>query len=240
MYSEKFKTFIEIWEKKFGIARTIDEETCVDREGGPIPWYTYPSIEYLDQFDYTGKKIFEFGCGNSSKYWAARAGKVTSVEDNPQWFAKWQRELTAPNQQVLLRREDETYENAVLESDIQYDVIIIDGKRRARCCQTALQRLAPGGLVILDDSDRANTAEEYRQAIALLRAAGLLQVDFYGFCPINSYPKATTLFFCRDFNFKSRFAVQPANGIGNLWGMGRRARKEFIKKQNSPDAGQPE
>lgn len=230
MYSEKFKIFIDTWEKEFGIARTLEEQISVDRDGNPIPWYTYPAIEYLTQFDYADRQIFEFGCGNSSKFWAARAGSVVSVEDNPQWFARWQRELTAPNQRVLLRSEDEAYENAILENNTQYDVIIIDGKRRAPCCQTALQRLAPGGIIILDDSDRVNTSDEYRQAIKTLCAAGLLQVDFYGFCPMNSRAKATSLFFSRNFNFQSRFPVQPTNGIGNLWSMSRRQRKEFINK----------
>lgn len=57
MPSEKFLKFIEMWEKDFAIARTIDEKVCVDRDGNPIPWYTYPAIEYLSQFDYRDKKF---------------------------------------------------------------------------------------------------------------------------------------------------------------------------------------
>ena len=231
MYSEKFKTFIKMWIDEFAIARTIDNQTCTDKNGRPIPWYTYPAIEYLDQFDYTGKKIFEFGCGNSSKFWAERAAQVVSVEDNPTWFTRWQQELTAPNQQVLLRNEDETYEGAILETETRYDVIIIDGKRREKCCAAALARLADGGLIVLDDSDRINTSTEYQKAVDILRRADLLQVDFYGFCPMNNYTKTTSVFFKRNFNFASRHPVQPTNGIGNLWHMGRRQRKEFINKQ---------
>ena len=230
MYSEKFNKFIQMWKDDFAITRTIDEQLCVDKDSNPIPWYTYPAIEYLSQFDYSAKKIFEFGCGNSSKYWARQAAKVVSVEDNPTWYAKWQTELTAPNQIVLLRNEDSGYEGAILETEELFDVIIVDGKRRAECCSTALQRLAPGGLIILDDSDRVNTSKEYQNSIATLRAANLLQVDFYGFCPMNCYTKATSLFFSRDFAFTSKYEVQPINGIGNLWSMGRRGRKEFIKK----------
>ena len=47
MYSEKFLKFIEMWQKDFAIERTIDEKVCVDKDGNPIPWYTYPAIEYL-------------------------------------------------------------------------------------------------------------------------------------------------------------------------------------------------
>ena len=90
--------------------------------------------------------------------------------------------------------------------------------------------LAPGGLIILDDSDRVNTSRDYARAIAGLKAAGLLQVDFYGFCPMNCYAKCTSLFFSRDFAFEPVSPVQPVCGRGSLWAMSRRQRKEFYKK----------
>ena len=53
MYSDKFLKFIEMWQKDFAIERSIDEKVCVDKDNNPIPWYTYPAIEYLSQFDYS-------------------------------------------------------------------------------------------------------------------------------------------------------------------------------------------
>lgn len=229
MYSEKFQKFIDMWRKDFGIERTIDEKVCLDRDGNPIPWYTYPAIEYLSQFDYSQKKIFEFGCGNSSLFWARRAEKVVSIEDNLQWFEKWQGEFREENLDVRWRDEGEGYYNAIFEDGQQYDVIVVDGKRRADCARCAVRALAPGGLIILDDSDRINTSQEYKDAVAALREAGLLQVDFYGFCPMNCYTKATSLFFSRDFDFVSRHDVQPVNGWGNLWSMNRLARKSLFR-----------
>lgn len=229
MYSEKFQKFIDMWRKDFGIERTIDEKVCLDRDDNPIPWYTYPAIEYLSQFDYSQKKIFEFGCGNSSLFWARRAEKVVSIEDNLQWFDKWQEEFHEENLDVRWRDEGEGYYNAIFEDGQQYDVIVVDGKRRADCARCAVRALAPGGLIILDDSDRINTSQEYKDAVAALREAGLLQVDFYGFCPMNCYTKATSLFFSRDFDFVSRHDVQPVNGWGNLWSMNRLARKSLFR-----------
>lgn len=230
MYSERFAKFIEMWQKEFAIERSIDEKVCLDRDGNPIPWYTYPAIEYLRQFDYRRKKVFEYGCGNSSLFWAVRAESVRSIEDNPDWYAKWQEEFAADNLQIDWRDEGKSYEDAILEEPSCYDVIVVDGKRRAECAAAALQRLAPGGMIILDDSDRINTSEEYVKAVAVLRAADLLQVDFYGFCPMNCYSKTTSLFLRRDFNFATLAAVQPANGWGNLWSLGRKERKELYKK----------
>ncbi len=231
MYSEKFLKFIEMWEKDFGIARTIDEKVSIDRDGNPIPWYTYPAIEYLSQFDYQNKKVFEFGVGNSSLFWANRAMKVVSVEDNLKWFEKWQNELKHPHLSVIWRDEGEIYENAILETDEMQDVIIIDGKRRFQCAETALKRLNKGGIIILDDSDRINTSLEYKKAVDILKSANLLQVDFYGFCPMNNYTKTTSVFFNREFDFKSKFDVQPINGLGNLWSMNRKERKNRYNEQ---------
>lgn len=230
MYSDKFKKFIEMWQTEFAIERTIDEKVCLDKDGNPIPWYTYPAIEYLDQFEYSDKEIFEYGCGYSSMFWANRAKKVTSIEDNPQWFAKWQNEFKHERLDIRWRDEGEGYENAVFEDKNLYDVIIVDGKRRAECAKAALHKLAPGGMIILDDSDRINTSQEYIDAVRALKQADLIQVDFYGFCPMNNYTKTTSLFLRRDFNFESRYKVQPINGLGNLWHMGRKHRKEFFKK----------
>jgi hypothetical protein len=230
MYSEKFLKFIEMWQKDFAIERTIDEKICVDKDGNPIPWYTYPAIEYLSQFDYRDKEIFEYGCGNSSMFGAERAKKVTSIEDNLKWFDKWQQEFSHPKLDIRWRDEGEIYENAIFEDNKKYDVIIVDGKRRAECALAAVKALAQGGMIILDDSDRINTSQEYVKAVAALQQADLIQIDFYGFCPMNNYTKTTSLFLSRDFRFESQYKVQPINGLGNLWGMGRKHRKEFYRK----------
>lgn len=234
MTSARFAEFISIWRQKFGIERSIDERVCEDEEGRPLPWYTYPATEYLEQFDYHDKRIFEYGCGASSLFWADRAAAVVGIEDNETWFAKWSKEFERPNLEIRLRAEGKAYENAVFEDGSGYDVIAVDGKRRAECAAAAVKALMPGGLIILDDSDRVNTSQDYKQAIAGLKAAGLLQVDFYGFCPMNCYTKCTSLFFHRDFDFKTLFPLQPVCGRGGLWSMSRKERKEFYKKFGMP------
>ena len=228
MTSEKFQKFIEMWQKDFAIERSINEKVCVDKDGNPIPWYTYPAIEYLAQFDYSKLKIFEFGCGYSSAFWAERAEKVVSIEDKTDWFEKWKDEFKYKNLDIRWRDEGEGYEAAIFEDGEKYDVIVIDGKRRTECAAAAVKALADGGMIILDDSDRINTSEEYVKAVKILREKGLLQVDFYGFCPMNCYTKATSVFFCRNWNFASKNKVQPVNGWGNLWSMQRQKRKKFF------------
>ena len=233
MYSPRFLKFIEIWQKDFAIERSIDERVCIDKDGHPLPWYTYPAIEYLSQFDYSDKQIFEYGCGYSSCFWAGRAQQVVSVEDNEQWYNKWLNEFKFDNLVIKFRQDGSDYYQAIEETNDFYDVIIIDGKCRANCAEQAVKHLKKGGFIILDDSDRINTSQEYISAIHTLKEADLLQVDFYGFCPMDNYTKATSIFFSRNFNFNTIYPVQPTNGIGNLWGMSRKKRKDFYKSNNN-------
>lgn len=228
MFHKKFLKFIEIWQKQFAFERTLEQQNASDAEGQPLPWYTYPAIEYLKQFDFSGKKIFEYGCANSSLFWAERALKVVSVEDNLTWYHKWQNEFEADNLEILFR-EGEAYENTIFETNEKFDVIVIDGVRRAESAKAAIQVMAEGGMIILDDSDRCEKSPAFRAAVQTLKDAGLLQVDFYGFCPMNIYPKVTSVFFSRNFNFPTVANFQPVGGVGGVWRMPRKQRKELYK-----------
>lgn len=233
MFSEKFMKFIDVWRNEYALEKTIDEKICVDKSENPIPWYTYPAIEYLSQFDYRDKKVFEFGCGNSSQFWAKRAQKVISIEDNPLYLEKWHQEFdwdNLPALEIRHREQGEAYYNAILEDKTYYDLIVVDGKCRSDCARTAMERLAEGGLIILDDSDRINTSQEYKDAVNFLKQGNFIQVDFYGFCPMNNFPKTTSLFLSRNFNFESLHEIQPIIGIGSPLSLPKKERKEFFKR----------
>jgi hypothetical protein len=36
---------------------------AINQRGDPIPWYTYPMIDFLEQKDFRGRRIPEMGCG---------------------------------------------------------------------------------------------------------------------------------------------------------------------------------
>ena len=231
MFSEKFLKVVEVLQNDFALEKSIDEKVCLDKDGNPIPWYTYPAIEYLSQLDYSDKKVFEYGCGYSSIFWALRAKSVVSIEDNESYYKRWSGEFCELNLQIKHREERDVYENAIFEEDDAYDIIVVDGKRRFECATAAVKKLVKGGIIILDDSDRINTSDEYLNAVKVFKDANLIQIDFYGFCPMNNYTKTTSVFLSRDFDFKSKFEVQPINGLGNLWSMGRGKRKKFYAAQ---------
>ena len=193
-------------EGKHGHALSFTEQKSVNKNSEPIPWYSYPSIEYLSNLDFRQKTIFEYGSGNSSAFWAQRCRQIVSVEDNEEWYKIVSAKL-APNQTLLLVQEREAYVAAVSQSEGRSDVIIVDGSHRFACAEAAAKALPPGGMIILDNSDW------HPKTAALLRGSGLIQVDFTGFNPINYYVTTTSVFLHRDIEIVPRFERLPMPGI---------------------------
>lgn len=179
--------------KSYGQLDSMKKWSCVDAHGNAIPWYTYPAIEYLKHIDFTGKKVFEYGSGNSSLWWAARCGRLISVESDGQWYERIQSIAAGlHNFDYRLATEKQAY---VRHADLDgADVIIIDGLHRPDCADFVLSRLAAGGvepdILVFDNADW------YPATIKRLKIllAGWVEVDFSGFGPINDYTWTTTIF----------------------------------------------
>lgn len=56
----------------------------VDSQGF-TPWFTYPAIAYLRDIIDSSRRVFEFGSGYSSLFFATHAGSCHSVEHNADW-----------------------------------------------------------------------------------------------------------------------------------------------------------
>jgi hypothetical protein len=74
----------------------------LDAFGNPIPWITYPAFEVLRRVVSPRQRVFEYGCGNSSLWWAAHAQEVISVEHDAGW-AQQISETAPKNLRVLSR-----------------------------------------------------------------------------------------------------------------------------------------
>jgi hypothetical protein len=204
-----------LW-KEYAHFRTVATQAAIDSEGQPLPWYTYPAIEYLSALDFSEKSIFEFGAGMSTLFWAARAKSVVSVEDDERWFEKVAR-ISPANVTLSIEPDLSVFPDVVRRAGT-FDVIVVDGPARGytrlKCCRAALNQLRKGGLIILDNSDWLPESSE------LLRTSGLLEVDFTGFVPICAHVQTTSLFFDRSFNAVPRNGRQPVPGRGaaaKLW-----------------------
>lgn len=198
---------VNILRNSYGFIATVENGYSCDSNGNELPLYTYPAIEYLAQFDFSNKKVFEFGAGASTKYWMKQAKSVLSVENNQLWFDKLKAELDS-NVSLHFAQNDE-FPNQINKTDEIFDVIIVDGAGyRFDCAKLALNKLSDDGMIILDNSDwHHNTA-------ALLKKSGLLQIDMTGFKPGEHHTSTTSLFLRRSFDFPTKETRQPSYGMG--------------------------
>jgi hypothetical protein len=200
---------VESLEHAHGHAASRASQMPVDRDGNPLPWYTYPAIQYLSQLDLSDCVAFEFGSGNGSLFWASRVHSLTSVESDRQWYELVSARKLA-NQRVMLVEDLGEYPTAVFDALRKYDLIIVDGKRRRLCAHAALECLAPNGMIVLDNADW------YPKTAALLRDAGLIQIDFSGYGPVNNYTWTTSLFLRPGVKLKPRSERMPEPAIASL------------------------
>ena len=189
-------------ELRYGHLKTVRLGRPVERGGEPIPWYTYPAIEYLQQLDFSDADVFEYGSGNSTLFWRSVAKSVAAVEDDEEWHKRISAQLGQGVEYRLVPRKDD-YIQAIAAPGRQFDCIVVDGSHRQECATAAAPFLRPGGLMILDNSDwYPNTAE-------FLRGRDLIQIDMHGFGPVNPYTWTTSLFLDRAFAMKPKGDRQP-------------------------------
>lgn len=177
----------------------------VDASGHPLPWITYPAIDFIAQFDFSDASVFEWGSGFSTLWWAKRCKHIATVESNAAWIP-YIKTLLPPAVELIETPLDREIEAGAINKHAAraFDVIVIDnnGPFRWRCAETAVPKLAPGGMVLLDNSDQC------LKACDVLRGHGLTQIDFTGFVPGGGYAHTTSIFFAGALKFRP-LACQP-------------------------------
>lgn len=177
-----------------GHFRSALRTRAVDSRGEPIPWYTYPAIEFLHAKDLSGLRVLEFGVGQSTLWWAKHARSVLAIEDNPVWIAELAPRLSA-NAEVRHATDWRRPGDALGPEAGPVDLIVIDGLDRFAAARLALDLPAEDGAVLLDNSDGFWGPEGTYPIIDLFREAGFLRIDFYGYAPGVRLAHCTSLFF---------------------------------------------
>jgi hypothetical protein len=171
--------------QNYGQWTTIRDWNSVDEKGQPIPWYTYPTTEFLSHLDLSAFKVFEYGSGNSTLWWSDRTSQITSVEDDQSWYEKIKSSLKNKNVDYRLEKDRQKYFSM---ADDGFDIFIVDGKYRGECLEHVV-KLGGGVMLILDNSDW------YPNSVRFLQdKLGWMQADFHGFGPINNYTWTTSIF----------------------------------------------
>ncbi len=204
---DRLVMLLDVLESQQGHQRSRTVQKAVDAAGHPLPWLTYPAIEYLDHLDLSGCRLLETGAGQGTLYWARRVAQVMVVEHDPVWGQQVKSALP-DNATIVMGDSDEVYLRAVSEAPGRFQIIVIDGKLRRRCAEIALPKLSDTGMIILDN------AEWYPNTAKLLREAGLIEVDFHGFGPVVDFKWTTSLFLTTDFKPRPKDRCHPPVVIG--------------------------
>jgi len=167
------------------------------RSGDPIPWYTYPAVDFLAQRDFTGRRVLEFGAGQSTLWWARRAERVIAVEENKEWYESLQPRLPA-NVELIHEPADlvsRTVQPIRARLDAQvaqkFDVIVVDGHLRRELTALAFDYVAPDGAIIFDNAEGYGFHDE-------TKSRNCRRIDFFGFAPGVSKRHCTSLVFIGD------------------------------------------
>lgn len=175
---------------------SLRSKACT-RDGDPLPWYTYPAIDFLSQRSFADKHVLEFGGGQSTLWWGARAKSVLTIEENEAW-AEYIKPRVAGNVAVhhvpadTVGRDIGPVEKTILAGPVRkFDIIVIDGHLRYELVPLAFNCLAPGGAVIMDNSEGYDFIDQ-------LRNRNCRRVDFFGFCPGGSLRSCTSIAWVED------------------------------------------
>jgi hypothetical protein len=179
-----------------GWLKSLELKMPVDANARPIPWYSYPMVEFLSRRIRPEMQVFEFGSGNSTLWWAERVDSVTAVEHHPQWAARMASEV--PENVSLLHvplEPDGDYCRSARRSNKQFHVIVIDGRDRVNCARRGFAALRDDGVIVWDDSQRSR----YKPGHRYLARREFRRLEFVGLGPMDPHPKETSIFY-RDGN----------------------------------------
>lgn len=116
------------------------------------PWIAKDAIEFLDLKLSTDKPtLFEWGAGNSTKWYAARCEKVVSVEHNEDWFIRVNQEKEK-NSEISFIPLGPMYWNAI--AGFAPDFVVIDGRHRKRCAEAVSRLPNKPAAILWDDAQR--------------------------------------------------------------------------------------
>jgi precorrin-6B methylase 2 len=181
--------------KEDGWFRSFREEACVDAEGDPVPWMTYPAVEFLRKRIRKNMSVFEYGCGTSTLWWASRVREVISVEHDKDWYEKIARKV--PGNVCLSHIELDyggSYSRYIREYKERFDIVVIDGRDRVHCAIHAADALNSTGIIIWDNSDRV----EYEAGSRFLFDKGFRKIEFVGLAPVLNMKTETGIYYRSD------------------------------------------
>ena len=138
------------------------------------PWIVPAAVGWLGRRIRSDWSILELGAGRSTVWFARRARRVVSFEDNGFWVGHTRdrlRELGLGNVELRELPVDSFAAEVDGLPEASFDLVVVDFLEsptvtRVDCVRPAMKRVRPGGYLLLDDSDRPGYADAYELLVA--------------------------------------------------------------------------
>lgn len=122
------------------------------------PWLTGQMVRILDSWLRGDDVGLECGSGRSTLWLARRVSSLTSIEHSKAWHETTSSDLRRwglGNVSYLYKPEEEGYVQAISEiRDESLDFMLNDGIARDACAVCCIDKLKPGGVMIIDNCNR--------------------------------------------------------------------------------------
>ena len=179
---------------KSGWLRSMEENAAVDVNGDPIPWITYPALDFLEGRILPEMVVFEYGSGNSTFWWSKRVHRLVSCEHDKEWYASFCSHIPENTTYVLRRAKGGStdYATEISKYKDMFDIVVIDGRDRVNCVKNGLASLHHDGVIVWDNSDRI---DEYQEGFAILKENGFKSLDFWGMGALATRRWCTSIFY---------------------------------------------
>lgn len=156
-----------------------------DADGCVLPWYTPELLTRLQaRPDLDRLTVFEYGIGLSTLWYARRCMHVTGAEIRPDWLESVAGELRIGGRSNFhLKLVDEHSLGAYLAAPwihAPYDILAIDGAFRVECMEYCMRYLAPGGWMIVDNSERFYSKPIWQKLMTENRGENFEHAAHYG------------------------------------------------------------
>ena len=122
-----------------------------------FPLIPYAAAQEIEKVLNSHSVVLEFGSGRSTIWLAKRCETLYSVDDNEYWFNLIRDKLSSPSlNNVIYELHLDTldYVKFPNNSQLLFDLILIDGTCRYKCLENSINQLRPGGYVYIDDTDK--------------------------------------------------------------------------------------
>lgn len=149
------------------------------------PWLSKSAVKELSRLlkGDPKKRVLEIGGGKSTYYFSKRTSFLMTIEEDPEWASRIQRQIAKENCEFeLVNSELEDWLLSRTKHNMNFDIVLIDGgtDRARKKALEILPILNSKAIYILDNSDRTifHQIHFHIQPVKIVRYSGMIRHPF--------------------------------------------------------------